>query len=334
MKLSILDQSPISSGSSAGTALRESARLARAAEKMGYYRYWIAEHHDMPGLACPAPEIMLSYIGAETEKIRIGAGAVLLPHYKPYKVAETFHMLSVLFPGRIDLGIGRAPGGSAEATMALSDNFLENVRTMPHKFKELLHFIHGDFPAENFYSSLKAAPVPGVPPEVWLLGTSIKSGRLAAQTGTAYAFGEFMSDKDGVDMLREYKTRFQPKYELKQPKSLLTVSAICADSTEKAKELAGSLRLWKIQQLKGITGGIPSVEEAKSYTYSREEREMLQSSEGKLIAGNPAEVKRKLIGLAGKYGVNEIMIVTITHSYEDRLRSYELIANEMGEMMT
>lgn len=333
LKLSILDQAPIAQSASPQAALQESLKLAQLAENTGYTRYWIAEHHDMPGLACPAPEVMLSYIGAGTCKIRIGAGAILLPHYKPYKVAETFHLLGTLFPGRIDLGIGRAPGGSAEATMALSDNFLENVRTMPQKLKELLSFLHNDFPDENMFSKVKASPIPAESPEVWLLGTSEKSGKLAAQTGIAYAFGQFMSDKDGAEILKGYRDSFQPKYELKQSKSILTVNAVCAETAEKAKEIASSAHLWRMQQLQGINSGVPPIDEAKAYTYSHEEQKMIEAAEAKMVIGNPSEVKKQLLDIERKYGADELMIVTITHSYEDRLKSYKLIADEMGEMM-
>ena len=160
MKLSILDQAPISSNQTPGEALQESMKLAKAAEALGYTRYWIAEHHDLPGLACSAPEVMISYIGANTKRIRIGSGAVLLPHYKPYKVAELYNMLATLFPGRIDIGIGRAPGGSAEATNSLNDHFLQRVWEMPDTVKKLLQFIDNDFPVEHEYAKLSAAPIP------------------------------------------------------------------------------------------------------------------------------------------------------------------------------
>lgn len=201
MRISILDQSPISSNQSAQNALYESMKLAQAGEKFGYTRYWIAEHHDLPGLACPAPEVMLSFIGAHTSKIRIGSGATLLPHYKPYKVAETFNLLATLFPSRIDIGIGRAPGGSAEATNALSDNFLQKVYQMPNLLADLLHFLDRDFPKDHEFSKVTAAPVPPVTPETWLLGTSQKSAVLAAKNGLAYAFGQFMSEENGAKII-------------------------------------------------------------------------------------------------------------------------------------
>src|SRR3954454_8929241 len=164
MRLSILDQSPISSNQTAQEALTESVKLAQAGEGLGYTRYWIAEHHDLPGLACSAPEVMLSYIGANTSTIRIGSGAVLLPHYKPYKVAEVYNMLATLFPGRIDVGIGRAPGGSAEASNALSDNFLQQVWNMPNSVKDLLYFLDNKIPTEHQHAKVSASPVPKVAP--------------------------------------------------------------------------------------------------------------------------------------------------------------------------
>ncbi|WP_374721805.1 LLM class flavin-dependent oxidoreductase [Peribacillus tepidiphilus] len=330
MKISILDQSPISSGKTAQDALQESMRLAQIGEKLGYTRYWIAEHHDYPGLACSAPEVMLGYIGANTKKIRIGSGAVLLPHYKPYKIAETYHMLATLFPDRIDLGIGRAPGGSAEATMALSDNFLEQVRKMPEKIIDLLHFLQNDFPSDHMFSKISASPLPAISPEPWILGTSEKSAILAAENGTAYAFGHFMSDKEGSDIMKTYLERFKAKGRLQRPKSIVAVSAICSETTERAEELALSGYLWHVQSAKGEgKKGIPSIEEAKQYSYSSDEKEMIKAMRNKMVIGNPREVKQQLLALQTLYQADEIMIVTITHSYEDRAQSYKLIAHEV-----
>lgn len=329
MKLSILDQSPILSGATPGQALQESLKLAQLGEKLGYTRYWIAEHHDLSALACSAPEVMLSYIGANTDKIRIGSGAVLLPHYKPYKIAETFNMLSTLFPDRIDLGIGRAPGGSAEATMALSDNFLEGVRKMPESFEELLRFLHHDFPAEHMYSKVSAAPRPPVSPEPWILGTSEKSAVLAAAKGVAYAFGLFMSEKNGIKIVEKYRNEFKPEGQLKEPKVTIAVSVICAETTERAEELALSSRLWGIQlEQGGETGGIPSLEDAKKFFHNKEQ-ERINNSNTKMVIGNPAEVKQRLQELGDLYHADEIMIVTIPPAYEDRIYSYQLIADSI-----
>jgi luciferase family oxidoreductase group 1 len=333
MKLSILDQAPISSGKTAGQALQESMKLAQIGEQLGYTRYWIAEHHDIPGLSCSAPEVMLGYIGASTERIRLGSGAVLLPYYKPYKVAETYNMLATLFPDRIDIGIGRAPGGSAEATMALSDNYLEQVRKMPESVKELLHFVHNDFPSDHMYSKISASPLPDIPPQPWILGTSIKSAKLAAENGTAYAFGQFMSDKDGTDIINHYIQHFKAKGRLQRPQSILAVSAICAETAEKAEELALSGHLWNIQMEKGEgRKGIPSIEEAKQYPFNSDEKEMIKKMKKKMVIGNPREVKQRLMELKTQYQADEIMIITITHRFQDRIQSYQLIANEFSSI--
>ncbi|MFT4414286.1 LLM class flavin-dependent oxidoreductase [Fredinandcohnia humi] len=330
MKLSILDQAPISLGQTPQDALFASMRLAQAGEASGYTRYWIAEHHDLFGLACSSPEVMLGYIGAHTSTIRLGCGAVLLPHYKPYKVAEQYNMLATLFPKRIDIGIGRAPGGSAEATNALSDNFLQQVYKMPASVDELLHFIYNDFPAGHEFASLKASPVPIIPPSPWLLGTSRKSAQLAAEKGLSYTFGQFMSDNNGPEIIQEYLDNFAPRKKEDYPQVIVTVSAICAETTEKAEEIALSSFVWGLQRQKGEgEGGIPSIAEAKEYICNENSKDVYERLHRKMIIGDPKTVKKKLINSKNMYKADEIMIVTITYSPEDKIRSYELIANEV-----
>lgn len=330
MKLSILDQAPVLSGKSVQEALKESMKLAQFGEKLGYTRYWIAEHHDFPDLASSAPEVMLGYIGANTEKIRIGAGAILLPHYKPYKVAETFNMLATLFPDRIDLGIGRAPGGSAEASIALSGNFLENVRNMPNSIKDLLHFLYNNYPTDQMFSKITAHPLPDIPPVPWILGTSEKSAIQAASYGTVYAFGHFMSDKDGIEIVNTYRNAFRQSSGLQKPQAIITVSVICAETSELAEELALSWFLSKIQTDKGEkNNSLPTMEEARNYFFTSDEKERIQEMRKKIMIGNPKEVKQQLAELQAVYSADEIMIVTITNSYESRRKSYELIAKEV-----
>ena len=330
MKLSILDQSPISSNQTPYDALNGSVKLAQIGEALGYSRYWIAEHHDLPGLACSAPEVMLSYIGANTNRIRIGSGAVLLPHYRPFKVAEIFNMLATLFPNRIDIGIGRAQGGSAEAANALSTNFLQGVRNFPALVRELLHFIDDDFPTDNEYSKVSAAPTPENPPVPWLLGTSRRSALLAAENGMPYTFGHFMSDNDGAAIIQEYIDTFKPRKEGQTPQVIVTVSVICGETTERAEEVAASSLIWSIQTEKGEGHqGIPSITEAKLYKLTEKEIETVEKNRKNMIIGNPHEVKQKLVELKTKYRADEIMINTITYSPEDRIRSYTLIANEI-----
>jgi luciferase family oxidoreductase group 1 len=332
MKLSILDQSPISMGQTAQQALQASMKLAQAGEQLGYIRYWIAEHHNFPGLTCPAPEVMLSYIGTQTNKIRIGAGAVLLPHYKPYRIAETYNLLATLFPGRIDLGVGRAPGGSAEATMALSDNFLANVRKMSDSVTELLHFLRNDYPADHMFSKISASPVPETTPVPWILGTSERSALLAAEKGTAYAFGHFMSDKNGPEIVNTYRKQFKSGKTQKQPEVIIAASVICAETNEKAEELALPVLLWRIKNAKGEGNySVPALEETQVY-FSKEDRaQILNDAKNKMIIGDPNTVKRELLKLQEVYGADEVMVVTITHDYGDRIKSYELLAHVMHE---
>lgn len=321
MKISILDQAPISPGGTAFEALKQAVKLAQHAEEWGYTRYWIAEHHDIQGLACSAPEVMLPYIGAQTKKIRIGSGAVLLPHYKPYKIAEVFHMMATLFPGRIDIGVGRAPGGSAEATMALSDNFLGQVYKMPELLKELLQFINDNFPKEHMYSKISASPLPDVPPQPWLLGTSKKSALLAAELGMAYAFGHFMSDNDGFSIVNSYQENFQSNNN-NSPDTIVCVSVICAETTKEAERLALESYYWRQEKKQeGLSKSIHLNENEKN-------EELLKMKE-KLIIGDPSLVGNQLKGLSRKYQTAEIMMITMTPKFSDRLRSYELIAQEL-----
>lgn len=330
MRLSILDQSPISANQTAKEALNESMRLAQAGEALGYTRYWIAEHHDLPGLACSAPEVMLSYIGANTKKIRIGSGAVLLPHYKPYKIAEVFNMLATLFPNRIDIGIGRAPGGSAEATNALSDKFLQNVWSFPSLINDLLNFLDNTFPEEHEFSKVSASPQPEIAPVPWLLGTSEKSALLAAKNGIPYTFGHFMSDNNGSFIVQQYLDHFKPREQTQKPQIIVTVSAICAETTEKAEEIALSSLIWSIQKDKGDAHqGVPSIQDAKNYKLTIRESEKIESMKRNMVIGNPQELKRKLIELKNTYKADEMMINTITYSPGDRIQSYRCIAKEI-----
>jgi luciferase family oxidoreductase group 1 len=329
MRLSILDQAPISSNQSAAEALKESMKLAQAGENLGYTRFWIAEHHDLPGLACSAPEVMLGYIGANTNTIRLGSGAMLLPHYKPYKVAEVYNMLATLFPDRVDVGIGRAPGGSAEATNALSDNFLQQVWNMPNSVKDLLHFLDNNIPPEHPHAKVTASPVPNVPPMPWLLGTSKKSAILAAENGLAYAFGQFMSDQDGAAIIEQYRNHFKPRKQNDVPQVIVTVTAICAETSEKAEDVALSSLVWVLQRKKGEgQEGVPSIQEANDYLRNEKE-DLLREMKNNMIIGNPYQVKKRIEELQEKYNADEIMIVTITHSPVDKIESYKLIAEEI-----
>ncbi|WP_026693981.1 LLM class flavin-dependent oxidoreductase [Peribacillus kribbensis] len=329
MKISILDQAPVYEGASNFQALQEALRLAQTGEEYGYTRYWIAEHHDLKGLACPAPEIMIGYIGGQTKRIRLGSGAVLLPHYKPYKIAEQFNLLATLFPGRIDLGIGRAPGGSAEASMALSDNFLEKVWKMPELVKELLNFIRGTFASDHLYAKVKPSPVPDQPPIPWILGTSPKSAVLAAENGTGYVFGQFMSDHDPAEIIQDYYHNHKSNALLPEPNAILAVSSICALDSDYAQSLAFRNAIGRLKQDKGEGGGLPGREEAEHYPLTADEKGLVEAYKNAIIAGNPSEVGSRLMETAEKNHVDELMIITRTPDYQERLVSYQLIGKEI-----
>lgn len=326
MKLSILDQAPISKGKTAHDALQSSVKLAQLGDQLGYHRFWIAEHHDLFGLACPNPDVMLGIIGTKTNRIRIGAGAVLLPYYKSYRIAETYNLLATMFPNRIDLGLGRAPGGSAQASMALAENYLEQVRRFPKAVEELTYFFHRRFPEDHPYARLSPTPIPPSPPQLWLLGTSEKSAILAAEKGMAYTFGHFMSDEDGPVTVRTYRQLFTRNHIDKEARVIVAVTVICAETTEQANDLALSSIVWKQQQqLGGSETGVPPVAEAKA-KLSTEMIKQLNQHKRKNIIGNPSEVEKQLHHLRTQYDADEMMVITITHDEEMKFNSYRLLA--------
>lgn len=329
MKLSILDQAPISSGKTAYDALQSSIKLAQLGDSLGYERYWIAEHHDLFGLASPNPDVMIGAIGMVTKQIRIGAGAVLLPYYKPFRVAETYNLLATLYPNRVDLGVGRAPGGSAEVSMALADNYLQQVKKYPEHIDELMQFLQQSFTEEHIHGKITPTPVPEIPPQLWLLGTSEKSALLAAQKGMYYAFGHFMAEGDGPAIVQSYRDRFIQNNST-SAYVIVAVHVICAESTEKANEVAGSTLLWSLQQDQQLERHVvPSVAKAKNYMYTEKDLEKIEKLKRKMIIGNPADVRNQLVDLQKQYSADEMMIVTITHEEKDKFTSYELIAGQL-----
>ncbi|UKS30813.1 LLM class flavin-dependent oxidoreductase [Paenibacillus sp. HWE-109] len=309
MKLGVLDLVPVISPADPGFALEQAVQLAQQAEKWGYSRYWVAEHHDMPGLACTSPEVLLAHIGARTQHIRLGSGALLLPHYKPLKVAENFHMLATLYPGRVDLGIGRAPGGSAQVTIALSGNFLENVRQLPTSLESLMALLDNQYECEG--QVVHARPLPATPPDVWLLGTNRKSAEFAAAYGTGYVFGQFMSDSDMLEMLSVYRQNFQPSKASAVPRTLVAIGVICAPTDEEAQALASS--------------GVPWLQSASKEETVHHLKEKTSYSERKVLIGSAASIKHQLEQMAQQCGIDEFLIVTPIPDYEKRLRSYELL---------
>ncbi|MDT8858965.1 LLM class flavin-dependent oxidoreductase [Alkalihalobacillus sp. MEB130] len=327
LKLSILDQSPIATGVNARTAIKQTANLAVWAEQLGYYRFWVSEHHDAGRVAGSTPEVLLAHIGGITKKIRIGSGGVMLPHYSSYKVAENFKMLEALYPNRIDLGLGRAAGGNPIATMALQNNPDGNRDRYPEQIEDLKGYLTELPQAHRFYG-ITATPMVDTLPELWLLGSSGGSARIAAEKGTAFTFAHFINGAGGEDVVKAYKEHFQPSEFYAKPEASVAIHLICADTDEEANRLATSLDLSLLMLQKGERSmEIPTVDAALNYPYTQHDIEQIKENRKRMIVGDPKKVKKSIESLATTYDVNEVIIITITHDFQARMRSFELVAN-------
>jgi luciferase family oxidoreductase group 1 len=312
-RLSVLDQSPIPEGSTVGDALRNTLDLARAADRLGYSRYWLAEHHATPGLACASPEAMIGPVAAATTHLRVGSGGIMLPHYSPLKVAETFSMLSGLFPGRIDLGIGRAPGSSAAVARALQrDRRLPAPDDFPDQLTELLGYFEGA--ARRFAS-----------PEIWLLGSSPQSAVWAAESGLPYAFADFINP-EGAPLAASYRLNFRPSHRLLHSKVVVCAWAICADTEAEALRLSLSARMMMLLLFRGQLIPVPPVEKAEEFLAKEGVAPQSLPMRRRIIAGDPQQVRAALESVAAEYGAEEVFVVNILYDHAARVRSYELIA--------
>jgi luciferase family oxidoreductase group 1 len=331
MRLSVLDQSPISEGSTGVDALRNTLDLARLADELGYHRYWVAEHHGGPMLAGPSPEVLIGPIAAATEEIRVGSGGVMLPHYSPLKVAESFTILAALFPGRIDLGLGRAAGTDPLTTYALQrDRRQVSPDDFPQQLGELLAYLDDSLPADHPFHRL-AATLPGRPelPVPWLLGSSPQSAIWAGELGLRYAFADFINPA-GSEIAAVYRQRFQPERDLAAPSVAVAASVLCAPTDEQAEHLASSSRMSFTLLRRNELIPIPPPEKALAF-FAREGKQPSSAMPGRrAIIGSPETVRAGIEALAGEYGADEVIAVTITYDHAARRRSYELIAEAMG----
>ncbi|HZP93267.1 MAG TPA: LLM class flavin-dependent oxidoreductase [Burkholderiales bacterium] len=330
MRLSILDQSPIVSGHSPRDAIRETIALARAAERLGYHRYWLAEHHNMRGLADPCPEILLGAIGAATSRIRVGTGGVLLPYYSPLKVAEVFRMYEALFPGRVDLGIGRAPGGDMLTAKAINPHAFADLDAFPRLVVELVAWLDDALPDEHPYKRVRAMPAGETSPEVWLLGSSDYSGALAADLGLRFAFAHFISARGGDAVSRAYRAGFRAGLRDPAPYSMVCVFALCASTRAEAERLAASIDHRRLLMAMGKETTVAGAEEALAYPYSERDREIIRHERARAVIGTPEQVKARLLEIRDAFDADELMVITITGDYTSRLESYELLARAFG----
>jgi luciferase family oxidoreductase group 1 len=331
LALSVLDQSPISEGMTGADALRNTVDLAQLADRLGYTRYWVAEHHGTPMLASASPEALIGPIAAATEGIRVGSGGVMLPHYSPLKVAETFSVLSGLFPGRIDLGIGRAPGTDPRTTFALQR---DRSRAMPDDFPdqlaELLAYLEDSLPQEHPFASLGALPGRPASPEPWLLGSSPQSAIWAAQLGIGYSFADFINP-GGAEIAQVYRDRFTAGERLPEPRLSVAVWVIAADTEEEAQRLASSSRMSMTLLRQGRLIQVPPPD--KALRFLEQNGSPPPGSRGggrRAVIGGPEKVRAQLEEVAEQYGAQEVTVVTITYDHAARRRSYELIAEAFG----
>ncbi len=336
LRLSILDLSPVPSGSSNREALFNTLDLARFADERGYDRYWLAEHHNTPLIASSAPEIMIGHVASVTKRIRVGSGGVMLPNYAPLKVAETFRMLEALHPGRIDLGLGRAPGTDQMTALALRRSRAAlSAEDFPEQLAELLAYFSGKFPDNHPYRHITAIPSGVDTPELWLLGSSDFSARLAAELGLGFAFAHHINPLPAVEALRLYREHFRPSSYFSEPRSMLTVSVVCAETDAQAERLASSAELTLLRfQTGNFRTTLPSVDEATSYPYTDFEREIIRANRSRLLAGSLETLRAVLARFREQTAVDEIMITTMIHEHGLRLRSYELLADALIERRT
>jgi luciferase family oxidoreductase group 1 len=326
MRLSILDQSPVINGFTPADAVRETIKLAKAAEEFGYHRYWLAEHHNMRGLADPCPEILLGAIGAATSRIRVGTGGVLLPYYSPVKIAEIFRMYEALFPDRVDLGIGRAPGGDMLTAKAINPVSFYANDAFPQQVADVVGWLDDDLPDDHPFKSVRAMPTGAGSPEVWLLGSSDYSGALAAHLGVRFAFAHFINAHGGDGVSRAYRDTFRPSERETRPYSIACVFVICAQSEEEAERLAAPIDHRRVLMATGRESLVPTTEEALAWPYSEKDRAIIARERERVVIGTPETVKHRLLEIQDAFQTDELMLITITGDYASRLRSYELVA--------
>ncbi len=330
LQLSVLDQSPISEGMSTGDALRNSVDLGRAADRFGYTRYWVAEHHASRMLACASPEALIGPIASATGRIRVGSGGVMLPHYSPLKVAETFRMLAALYPARVDLAVGRAPGSDPLTAWALQrDKRQAAPDDFPDQLAELLAYVRDGLPAGHRLSRVADLPPEDERPIPWLLGSSPQSGLWAAELGLPYAFADFISP-GGAGIMRRYASSFVGTPPGVRPRGIAAVWALCADTDTEAERLAASSRMAFVHFLSGNLIKVPPVDRALEFLEANAHVLETVVRRRRAIVGSPRIVKPAIEAIAAEYGVEEVMVVTITFDHTARVRSYELLAEAFG----
>ena len=326
IRLSVLDQTPIRNGSDAPAALRESIRLARLADRLGYTRYWLSEHHNTTTLAGASPEILIARLAAETRHIRLGSGGIMLPNHSALKVAENFRLLEALYPGRIDLGLGRAPGGDRLTAQLLNPSNTFDPQDYIRQIRDLEAFLSETPTPGTYEGKIRAIPHVDTQPELWMLTSSGESAYLAAHFGMALSFAQFINPVGGPEAVKAYRTRFKPSATLAEPKASVGIFAFCSEDPKKAQEIQALIDYRLLGFEKGIYDEIPTVAAATAYEYTPAEYQRVLYNRQRTAVGTPEQIKKKLEDLAAAFEVDEIVISTFTETLEDRLHSYELLA--------
>ncbi|WP_164214875.1 LLM class flavin-dependent oxidoreductase [Virgibacillus sp. YIM 98842] len=327
MKLSVLDQAPVSSGKTHEEALANTLELAQWTERLGYHRYWVAEHHNTIGLASSSPEVLMTRIASVTKDIRVGSGGILLPQYSPYKIAENAKTMAAFFPDRIDIGLGRSPGGSPITRKALLDHQHKSLEAFPRQLADLQGFLHNTLPRDHAFRLVKAGPrIENVPP-LWVLGLSERGAQNAAELGLGFVFGHFIDPEKGISAMQTYRENFSPSVSMETPQSFVCIFVVCAETEEEAEELALSQDKWLLNVGKGAGTVVQSPEQVRKRPFTRDELETIRHNRKRAIIGTPEMVKQKLLKLQEDYQIDEFMIITNIHDFEAKKKSYQLVAD-------
>ncbi|GGF81294.1 alkanal monooxygenase [Paenibacillus albidus] len=332
IKISVLDQSPIYPGETAEEAFRHTIRLAQLSEQLGFRRFWVSEHHDSEQVAGSSPEVLISHLLARTEHIRIGSGGIMLQHYSPYKVAENFNVLASLAPGRVDLGVGRAPGGLPRSTQALRQGNAEPA-ALTDKIIELEKYIHNRLEQDHPLAGLKAGPIPAVAPELYVLGASVASAEIAASLGLPYVFSLFINgdQAEALEAIRVYRSSFTSSGG-SRPQAIIALAVLAAETGEEAGELAGAQKLYRIHLAGGKTLTVASREQAEEFARQSKGEYTIEEKEPVITKGTKEKVREELLALQQASGVDEFIVTTNVQPFDKRLRSFELLSEALAEV--
>ena len=330
--LSVLDQTPVIDGHTVADAIAATVELAQLADDLGYTRYWCAEHHGLYGVSNPCPEVMLARLGSVTKRIRIGSGGIMLPYYSPFKVAEQFLMLEALFPNRVDLGVGRAPGGDMRTAQAVAGGDYNRGELFPQQVADLVALMSGTLPSDHLAHGVLLQPQVETRPQLWVLGSSDFGGMLAAQLGIRFSFAHFINAHFGHAVAHAYRERFKPGHEQK-PYLAAAVFVICADTEQEAADLEKAVDLRRVQMAYGLNEYVPSIARGLAQEYGERERLIIDREKPRSIIGTPESVTERLHALQEQFDADELIVLSVTGSYRARLRSYELLADafELGK---